>query len=252
MKKYKKLIALAVAVLTLSATTITASAANFFIRPWDNKINLDSVEAEYYRANNVINYTELQEQTSNIITFSKVSDELMEGNVVLTVDFRDPGSSSRRISDEMRTKRRYYMMDLVLLDANGKFITEGKYPLTVSQNAPSGCWNVIVDTNRRVFNKLDIAFAYIENTSKPDVKEVTIAYDINDIYVLPSYIVKYGDKELTIDSNILSTPETRTRGWLTFELSKEEFGTKDLTFNGMKVATVTVSSDGKKISYKNQ
>ena len=84
------------------------------------------------------------------------------------------------------------------------------------------------------------------------MKEVKIAYDVKGLYVLPGYVVKYGNKELTVERNICSTTSAGTRGWLTFELSKEEFGTKDLTFNGMKVATVTVSSDGKKISYINQ
>ena len=250
MKKFKKLIALAVAVVTLMATAITANAAKILERPWDNKIKLDSVEAEYHRANNVINYKDLSDQTNNIITFSKVDKNIMEGNVVLTIDFLDSGD--KKVPAERRTKRPYYMGKLFLMDSDGKFITEGKYPLTVCQNAPGGCWNVMVDTNRRVFGNLDIVGAFIEDTSKSNVKEVTIAYDIKDIYVLPSYVVKYGNKELTVDSNMCSSTSTSTRGWLTFELSTGEFGAKDLTFNGWKVGTITVSSDGKKISYKNQ
>ena len=186
MKKFKRIAALIVATVTLAATAMTASAANWL----EYNFRRGEIKSTYYIANNIVHYTSLLKgYNKNMFTFSSVDKTLMEGNIVLSVDFANLNATSSKekydISDELFDKIPDYMDGLYLKDATGKFITEGKYPLTVNYNAPKAYINVMVDTNWRVFNNFDLTGAYYTAYGKTDT--LTLHYQIKDIFVLPSY-----------------------------------------------------------------
>lgn len=186
MKKIKKIAAVMVAVVTLMATTINACAAivNDETYYWFNQL-----KATYYLANNTIHYSDLLKNRNNNIYFTNVDSRLMEGNIVLSVDFSDPDSEWRDIPESLITG---HMSKLHLRDEKTeKYILEGKYPLTVNYNAPGDYINVMVDTNPRVFNNVEINkvnLAYKGNYSR-DKAYVEIICIIKDIHVLPGYIL---------------------------------------------------------------
>ena len=183
MKKFKKLAAVMVAVVTLMATTINACAVEDWLYL---AFNRGPITAEYYRANNLFYYYDSYKPNYlHVFTFSDVDRRIMEGNVVLTVDFGDPEELH-----EMKYMGTAYqfMGSLYLKDSKGKFITEGKYPLTVSKNAPKGCLNVLVDTNYRVFPAFNMTHVYYVAYGKNDT--LTIHYQFNGMHVLPSYHIE--------------------------------------------------------------
>ena len=211
MKKFKKIAAIIVATVTLAATAITASAADWV--DWgywvDIYHNRGAIKADYYLANNTIHYTALSDDQliRNVITFTDVDKTLMEGNVVLSIDYSNPNATNRRDrypSLNLDTNFDFVFdlnrhLDYVQLkDKNGKFITEGKYPLTYDYNASArGYINVIVDTNQRVFSNFDMSFvqftsddeyaSYIFTESDKGKDTLSIGYIIKDIMALPSY-----------------------------------------------------------------
>ena len=194
MKKFKKLVVVMVAAVTLMATAITVCAAD----NWkEARFSMGKINPSTYLADNTIHYSELLENyEKNIITFSDVDKTLMEGNVVLSVDFSDPTLSRKKITMS-NSDIVDYMDGLYLMDTNGKFITEGKYPLIVNFNAPKGYVNVVIDTNWRVFNsfRLSRSYYYFED----DTDRLQIHYEIPDILVLPSYNIIL--EEISTSSN---------------------------------------------------
>lgn len=192
MKKFKRIAALIVTTVTLAATTITACAADAYF-------NRGAIQAKYYLANNTIHYLNLKDgYNKNIFTFSNVDKTLMEGNVVLSVDFSDPTLSRKKITMS-NIDIVDYMDGLYLMDTNGKFITEGKYPLTVSFNAPKGYVNVIVDTNWRVLNKFNLTRSYFTTNDQTKTDRLSLHYKVDDIHVLPSFNIIL--EEITSSSN---------------------------------------------------
>lgn len=183
MKKFKKLAAVMVAVVMLMATTINACAVEDWIYL---AFNRGPITAEYYRANNLFQYYDSYKPNYlHVFTFSDVDKTIMEGNVVLTVDF----GNARKLKALKETSTAYqFMGSLYLKDSNGKFITEGKYPLTVNTNGPSGTLNVMVDTNYRVFPEFNMTQVYYVAYGNTDT--LTIHYEFNGLYVLPSYHIE--------------------------------------------------------------
>lgn len=180
MKKIKKIIALMVAVATLAATAITSCAAQDWLELCFNR---GHIEATYYRANNMFHYYDsYRVYDKHIFTFSSVDKTLMEGNVVLTVDF-DNAKKLKKLRDEGIATQ--FMGSLYLKDANGKFITEGKYPLIVEPyNGPRGCMNVMVGHPTIIYD-FNLTGAYYTAYGKTDT--LTLNYQFKDIFVLPSY-----------------------------------------------------------------
>ena len=262
MKKYKKLIALAVAVLTLSATAITASAA-IKISEWNEAtIEMGDIEAEYYLANNTIHYSELLcDYDKNFLIFSDVDKRLMEGNIVLSVDFSNPNGTTRREKYPNLYNKDFkeivvdYMDGLYLKDANGKFITEGKYPLTVDLNGPKSYANVMVDTNWRVFSNFDMTEGHYVAWGS-EMAYFDLYFQIKDMIVLPSYNIVL--KEITSSSkpaeftcNFLQNYcETYTKngqeydmtsGYVEFRIPTKYAGKNFYVYaNGMNVGKVTL------------
>lgn len=267
MKKLNKLIVLAAAIFTMSAMAITASAA---IKEWNEKtIKMGEVKSNYYLANNTIHYSKLLgNYDKNFLVFSGVDKRLMEGNIVLSVDFSDRNSDREGdISDEIFDRIPEYMDGLYLKDANGKFITEGKYPLTVNYNAPDAYINVMVDTNKRVFNNFDLTQGcYAACSAKTNYFD--LYFQIKDMIVLPSYNIVL--KEITSSSKaaeftgkfIQNYSETyrkngqeydMTCGYVEFLLPPEYAGKSFYAYiNGMKVGKVTLPKKfGEKASLVN-
>ena len=262
MKKFKKLAIVMVAVVTLIATTINACAAeNWLYFAFDR----GSITAEYYSANNWFDYYDSYKQNYlHVFTFSDVDKTIMEGNVVLTVDFDDPDTLYELRQDGTAYQ---FMNSLYLKDSNGKFITEGKYPLTVSTNAPKGCLNVFVDTNWRVFNNFDMTKGcYAACGVKYNY--FNLYFQINDMIVLPSYSIVL--KEITSSSNpaeftgkfLQNYSETyrknrqeynKTCGNVEFLIPPEYAGKSFYAYiNGMKVGKVTLPKKfGEKASLVN-
>lgn len=190
MKKFKKIAAIMVATVTLAATAITACAADAYF-------NRGAIQAKYYLANNTIHYLNLKDgYNKNIFTFSSVAKNLMEGNVVLSVDFEDPYDEYKWDIFEIAD----YMSDIYLKDSNGKFITEGKYPLTVNYiNSPNYYVNVMVDTNWRVLDKFNLTRSYFTPNDRTKIDRLSLHYKVNDIHVLPSFNIIL--EEITSSSN---------------------------------------------------
>lgn len=260
MKKFKKVLALAVATVTLAGTAITANAV---IAKWNEKtIEMGAITNTYYLADNTIHYTELLgDFDKNFLTFSKVDNKLMEGNIVLSVDFSNLEATRPRekynISDELFEKIPSYMDGLYLKDANGNYITEGKYPLTVSYNAPKAYINVMVDTNWRVFNNFDLTQGRYEAFVTPRGKDYfRLHFQIKDILVLPSYKIIL--KEVTNSSNPLTITGDfghniadtyikngqeydKTTGYMHFRIPSEYRGKTFYAYiNGMNVGKITL------------
>lgn len=179
MKKFKRIAALIVTTVTLAATAMTASATQNWLELCFNR---GHIEATYYRANNTLHYYDsYRVYDKHIINFSSVDKTLMEGNVVLTVDF-DNAKKLKKLRDEGIATQ--FMGSLYLKDANGKFITEGKYPLIVNSNGPSGCMNVMVGHPTIIYD-FNLTGAYYTAYGKTDT--LTLNYQFKDILVLPSY-----------------------------------------------------------------
>lgn len=266
MKKFKKFAAVIVATVTLAATAITASAADNWLEVYYNR---GAVNSSYYLANNRIHYTNLLNgEHKSIFTFSSVPRNLMEGNIVLSVDFSDPydeyawNFENYEIGD--------YLDDIYLRDSSGKFITEGKYPLTVNFNAPDCYVNIMVDTNWRVFNNFDLTRAYfssIATNSKTKKDLLQLHYQIKDIYVLPSYNIIL--EEITTSSNpakftsefcnnncgtyIKNRKEyDLTTGCVEFDIPMQYRGKSfNVYINSMKVGKVTIPYETANASYTN-
>ena len=83
MKKFKKLAAVMVAVVTLMATAINACAAvcNGETYHWFNQI-----KSSYYVANNTLHYSDFFSWENNYIYFANMDKGLMEGNVIFSID----------------------------------------------------------------------------------------------------------------------------------------------------------------------
>ena len=183
MKKFKKLAAVMVAVVTLMATTINACAVEDWLYL---AFNRGPITAEYYSANNWFSYYDSYKPNYlHVFTFSDVDRRIMEGNVVLTVDFGD----LEKLWELCDSNKAYqFMGSLYLKDKNGKFITEGKYPLTANDYGPDGTLNVMVDTNYRVFPEFNMTQVYYVAYGNTDT--LTIHYKFNGMYVLPSYHIE--------------------------------------------------------------
>lgn len=190
MKKFKKIAAVMVAAVTLSVTSITACAEDNWPKAYWFEVvsNKGQINPTYYLADNTSHYTGLVNgYDKNIITFSGVSTKLMEGNIVFSVDFKDLNASDKRNPITLEDYEiADYMDGLYLKDKSGKFITEGKYPLTVNYNAPKTYVNVMVDTNWRVFNQFDFTKVYYL-IDDGDSDTFLLHFQIKDLHVLPSY-----------------------------------------------------------------
>lgn len=264
MKKFKKLAAVMVAVVTLMATTINACAAivNDETYYWFNQL-----KATYYLANNTIHYSDLLKNRNNNIYFTNVDSRLMEGNIVLSVDFSDPDSEWRDIPESLITG---HMSKLHLRDEKTeKYILEGKYPLTVNYNAPGDYINVMVDTNRRVFENVEVNkvnLAYKGSYSKDKAFMEVICY-IKDFHVLPGYILTL--EECNSSSPVKLTKQVEisvmynatdyksyydgdytfaTFRFYDFPYNKYKGKTFDVKINGIKVGKISLASNQCKIT----
>ena len=250
MKKFKKIAAIIVATVTLAATAITAFAADAYFY-------LGAVKAEYYLANNKIHYSNLKDgYNKNIIYFSDVDKTLMEGNVVLTVDFDNAKNLKKMRADGSAMR---FMDSLYLKDANGKFITEGKYPLIVDGNAASrGCLNVMVG-HPTIFFNFDLTRSYYYFEKDTDLLQVH--YKIPDYQVLPSYNIvleeisnspnrvkitgEFGQNSIGYYSiNARGDRATLTAGDVNYRIPHQYRGKSFYVYvNSMKVGKVTLPKD---------
>ena len=251
MKKLKKIAAIAVASVTLAATAINACAA---IK--EKSIEMGEIEATYYLANNTIHYSELLDGfDKNSLIFSGVDKTLMEGNVVLTVDF-DGAKKLKKMRDDGSAIQ--LMSSLHLKDADGKFITEGKYPLIADGNAaPRGCMNVMVG-HPTIFFNFDLTQGnYTACGSKYNY--LHLRFQIRDYMVLPSYKITL--EEISSSSNTakftgefvyndFTTYNTKgynnylTTGNMLFEIPTKYAGKSfNAYINGMKVGKVTLPKE---------
>ena len=200
MKKFKKIAAVMVAAVTLAATAITVSASSSAIfctfcgQLKEKTIKFNTLNSEYGLSSNIIHYTDMlkyKNDVRNNITFSSVKGRLMEGNVVLSVDFSNPDATSSKekykISDELREMIPYYVGTLNIRNAKGEYITEGKYPLIVDYNAPKAYINVMVGHPSifRNFEKRRLFYYVCEEDSSKNIFKIN--YIIKNNFVLPSY-----------------------------------------------------------------
>lgn len=254
MKKFKKISALAVAAVTLVSTAITASAG---IAKWNEKsIEMGAIKNSYYLANNTIHHSDLLSGVDkNFLTFSSVDKRLKEGNIVLSVDFSDPNSDCEwEISEEVFDKIPDYMDGLYLKDAKDKYITEGKYPLIVSYNAPDAYINVMVG-HPTIFFDFDLTQGYYTACGSKN-NYFYLHYQIRDFMVLPSYNIVL--EEISGSSNPAKftgeivynnfttysksgRTSNLTTGYMDFVIPTKYAGKSfNAYINGMKVGKVTL------------
>lgn len=257
MNKFKKIAAVAIAAVTLATATITAGASS-------RNIRIDSVTPTHlYNRAPYVHYSKLSDYFDNIVTYSRVSSSLGRDNVVLSVDFTEPGAN-KVITDEIFEEIPNYMEELYLKDANGKYITEGKYPLEVDQWSvgDEGRVNVIVGNNN-IFKKLDFSNVRYYLGSRYDGRKdrdiILLNYKIQGSAVLPSYKVTIGSTvcDTVFDYNYIdnfNTGKLVTSGKMRIFIPHSLVGngtTLPISINGVKVADITLSPTRSCPSYTN-
>ncbi len=270
MKKFKKLAAVMVAVVTLMATAINACAAvcNGETYHWFNQI-----KSSYYVANNTLHYSDFFSWENNYIYFANMDKGLMEGNVIFSIDISNPNATSERTKYHSKSAKAFreqmegYLSKLHLLDNNDKYIGEGKYPLTVQYNNNArGYINIIFDTNWRTFSNVDISnvnLAYRGSYSK-DKAYMEINCVIKDIHVLPGYTLTL--EECNSSSPVILSRKVdvnRMNNWdkiydgdytiggfkfYNFPYNKYKGKTFDVKINGVKVGKISLASNQCKIT----
>ena len=240
MKKVKKLAIVMVAVVALMATTISVSAASspddYYNYP-KKYFSAGALKSAYTLADYTIYYKNLLSgYGKNIFTFSSVDSRLMEGNVVLSIDFSNPNATTRRERYRKLGDWKYlceiadYTNNILLMDKNNKYILEGKYPLIVDlYGALDGYVNIMVGTNRLFLENFDItrAYYYLNWGGNQEMDIMSLHYEIDDLHVLPSYKIVL--EEVSNSSN---------RAKFTGELVQNHHGYYTINY-GKNLATVT-------------
>lgn len=218
-------------------------------------INLGELTPSDKRSDELtIHYTELSRLAGAEITYSDLIGQLSQGNVVLSVDFAAETSAKRpAVSTWMRGNIGDYMQELQLKDKNGRYITEGAFPLVVCPDAQkSTIYNVVVGSDSVLRNiKITDAYAYPifpEKHGKNVKTELRISYRIDGAYVLPGFVARLADFKAQLCFNRLgkfcttaySEKETATTGELAITLSRDICGTQDIYINGVRVAEITI------------
>lgn len=281
MKKFKKLAALVVAVVTLAATSITTCAE-------DGTLYLGPLEPAYYYTYAPSFHVFDSPLNLRNIVYSNVKGRLMEGNKVLSIDFSDPNATGKEkvMKDCWRKSLKYYLPSLRLLNTDGKFITEDKYPVVVDLMTlgHKGRVTMMLERNLIFREDCDITKAYFINRSGA-TDCLTISYKINDNYVLPSFNITLREcvpasdwilvvngkriEEFVTPSNpatytlpadnhwfgdidLIDNPNPTTTGNVTFHLpSKHRGGTFDILINGERIGRITIPYTRSYASYIN-
>ena len=243
MKKVKKLAIVMVAVVALMATTISVSAASspddYYNYP-KKYFSAGALKSAYTLADYTIYYKNLLSgYGKNIFTFSSVDSRIMEGNVVLSIDFSNPNAATRRERYRKLSDWNYlfeisdYTNNLLLVDKNNKYILAGKYPLVVDlYGGLDGYVNIRVDSNRLFMEKFDItrAYYYLNWGGNQEMDIMSLHYEIDDMHVLPSYEIVL--EEVGNSSN---------RVKLTGDLVQNHHGYYTINY-GKDLATVTTGN----------
>ena len=240
MKKFKKLAIVIAAVVTLMATTISVSAAaspdDYYGYP-KKYFSAGALKSAYYIADYTVYYKNLLSgYGKNIFTFSGVDSRIMEGNVVLSIDFSNPNAATRRERYRNLSDWSYlleianYTNNILLMDKDNKYILEGKYPLVVDlYGGKSGYVNIMVASNRLFLEKFDLTGAlYHPNFGgNKEMDIISLSYKIDDVHVLPSYKIVL--EEISNSSN---------RAKFTGELVQNHHGYYTINY-GKDLATIT-------------
>ena len=254
MKKFKKLIALAVVMATFGVTAITTCAATVNGEPHYWRSNLKS---SYYLANNTLHYSDFAAGKNNYVFFKNVDKGLMEGNIVFSMDVSNPEATTAKkrypstAKASFRNDMSLYLSRLHLMDANDKYICEGKYPLTVQyNNTPRGYINIMLDTNRRVFENVEIHNAVLSYTNEYDYNTtmLNLSCTIYDHHVLPGYILTL--EECNSSSPVILSTKASSNRLNTRDVFDIPTGTgatftfKNFSFNKYKGKTFDVKMNG--------
>ncbi|MBE6880720.1 MAG: hypothetical protein E7490_07820 [Ruminococcaceae bacterium] len=258
MKKLRKIVAAVLATATVATVvSITASAADIML----GKV---TPTADYRKAP-TIHYSELSDFFDNDIVYSSVSSSLGRDNVVLSVDFTEPGSQN--IRSDVYNEIQYYMENIYLKDTNGKFLTENKYPLVIDQWSfgDNGRVNVIVGSND-IFkgSSFDISNVRFYLGSRYDGRKerdvIQFNFKFKGSAVLPSYKVTIGNTlcDVRVGYNYIDdidNAKCRTTGKLTVYIPHTIVAngetTVPMSINGVKVADITLSASKCCPVYKN-
>lgn len=260
MKKFKKIAAIIMATVTLAAMSINTCAAYVNGEPhyWFREL-----KSKYYMANNTLHYTDLEKWTNSYVFFNKVDKSLMEGNVVLSVDFYDPNSGEDYcdipdslidgLMSKLHLKEEY----------SDKYICEGKYPMVVdSIHSPIDYVNVVLYTNRDVFKNVDVETVHIQykNGYTRDKARLEVNCIIKGYKVLPGYVLTL--EECNSSSPAIFTTKTyvnRMDDWrgthtyghfqfTNFPYNKYKGKSFDVKINGIKVGKIALDSNQCKIT----
>ncbi|MBO5377664.1 MAG: hypothetical protein J6A41_04675 [Ruminiclostridium sp.] len=252
MIKFKRIVSAVLVAATAATMAVTASAARA-------NIEFGAVTPTYYQADNVVSYTELMPPyCDNIVSFTSVSKDLREGNVLFAVDFTEPGK--KKISQDLREKRADYMASLRLDKPFIFYMGAGydgarQYPLEIT-NGPRNQLNVIVGSPRLFKDNFDITAATATKLASSSFYRLTIDYKINNHLVLPEYTTILGSEAsnpyfFNTKFNNMFNSENSTTGSIQLDIRPENIG-KRLPFyiNSLIVGYVTISTSGK-VTFQN-
>lgn len=260
MNTFKKIAAVAMAAATLATTMLTAGAY------YKNTLYLGNLTAtNKYTNAPTINYSLLDDWNENNIIFDEVGRGIGMDCCVLSVDFRTRGSD--KMIDDVYNEMAYRLENLYMLDENGKYITEGRYPLVVDTwtLGDDGRANIIAESND-IFagSRLDISnvrFCLGKNyDGRKDHDVLQFEYKIKGAAVLPSYTFSVGGTacETRFDRNYiydLGTGKLVTRCKATVFVPHSYIAngesTQTLSINGTKIADITLSPTRSCPVYKN-
>lgn len=238
---FKKIIAAALAAITLTSTMVNASAyelenihyATLTPQYYDNASTVPEIDASRIHLNNGF-----------AVYYSQIEGKLSPGHRVLTIyDLPSTRSytGSKFTSDLLE--------GLKLFDSDNKPLCHGKNPLLVYMRGYKDAYVMVGDPN--IFrNFVTIEWAYSARLyDDPDHRVIDISYEFDDLCVLPNYIFKIGDQEVPyttkfcdIGGNAMGRYDaTKTACYARLLVPVSDIGkTLDFTINGIKIGSITV------------
>ena len=248
MNTFKKIAAVTLAAATLATTMITASAADKVFK-FDTTGN---VYGNVKNTDNYIHFSQLDYFADNIIKYQKVEKNMMEGNVILTVDFaKDPTARRKAIAASDKPCVDDYMESLYIETSSGGAITS-KHALEVIWGAKTCEYNVIVSPHYELINNFDVTgvsltpYSNAYGETSTDSAWLNVEYKINGKHIL------IGEHAIDVYGTISNTKFTRnfsdfysegkyTKGQMSFLVPLSYAGsTRSITVNGAQVGTVTL------------
>ncbi len=250
-KKFKAIIAgtMAVATVATTAVALTASAATktFWFDTTGNVYGGSTSE-------NVIHYSQLEQfgSPSNIIKYNTVEKNMMEGNVILTVDFsQDPTAKRKSIAEYVKSSVDGYMESLYIKDKWNSDITS-KYALEVVPGDRSWQFDVMVVPQYKLTRNFDITGVsltpYYESNGKESTTHAWLSVDYKiyggRILIGDLDIDVYGcnsNRKFTRNLSDFYTEGEYTTGTQEFLVPLSYAGsTRSITVDGYNAGTVTL------------